>query len=123
MRTYTDKTIRRDLPKARSSKKKVLKQAKKSEMVTMSRWELEQMQMKWTKRAFSMTLYFSIMSLRDGFGFGKERLERFATKFFSHYAAYDSDMVEVDDMRQVIFEETGFKIGDSEELRWNLRTL
>ena len=52
------------------------------------------------------------MSLRDGFGFGKERLERFATKFFSHYAAYDSDMVEVDDMRQVIFEETGFKIGD-----------
>ena len=112
MRTYTDKTIRRDLPKARSSKKKVLKQGKKSEMVTMSRWELEQMQMKWTKRAFSMTLYFSIMSLRDGFGFGKERLERFATKFFSHYAAYDSDMVEVDDMRQVIFEETGFKIGD-----------
>ena len=29
MRTYTDKSIRRDLPKARSSKKKVLKQAKK----------------------------------------------------------------------------------------------
>ena len=110
MRTYTDKSIRRDLPKARSSKKKVLKQAKKSEMVTMSRWELEQMQMKWTKRAFSMTLYFSIMSLRDGFGFGKERLERFATKFMANYAAYDADYVEIEDMQQVIKEETGFEL-------------
>ena len=59
-----------------------------------------------------MTLYFSIMSLRDGFGSGRERLERFINKFFSHYSSYDSDMVEVEDMQNAIFEETGFKLSE-----------
>ena len=112
MRTYTDKAIRRDLPKMRASKKKVLKQAKDNEKIVITRSELERMQLRWTRRAFTMTLYFSVMALRDGFGFGKERLERFTNKFFSHYASYDSDMVEVEDMQNAIFEETGFRIQD-----------
>lgn len=112
MRTYTDKAIRRDLPKMRANKKKILQQAKDNEKIVLTRRELEKMQLRWTRRAFSMTLYFSIMSLRDGFGFGRDRLERFTTKFFSHYSAYDSDMVEVEDMQNAIFEETGFRIKD-----------
>ena len=96
----------------RANKKKILQQAKDNEKIVLTRRELERMQLRWTRRAFTMTLYFSIMSLRDGFGFGKERLERFTNKFFSHYQAYDSDMVEVEDMQNAIFEETGFKLSE-----------
>ena len=113
MRNYTDKAIARQLPVKRMSeanKRKMLKQAQKTEMVTISRAELERMEMRWTRRAFTKTLYFSIMALRDGFGFGKERLERFTTKFFSHYLAYTHDYVSLEDMHKAIKDETGFEI-------------
>lgn len=113
MRTFTDKAITRQLPMKRLSeanKRKMLKQAQQAETITMSRAELERMKMQWTMRAFTMTLYFSIMALRDGFGFGKDRLERFTNKFFTHYRAYDADYVTVEDMQQAIKDETGFEI-------------
>ena len=57
-----------------------------------------------------MTLYFSIISLRDTFLFGKGRLERFTEKFFAHYRAYEADYVTIEDMQQAIKDETGFEI-------------
>lgn len=113
MRTHTEKALKRQLPRTQMNarnKGKMLQQSKKQNMITISELELERMEMRWTRRAFTKTLYFSIMALRDGFGFGKERLERFTTKFFSHYLAYTDDYVTLEDMHKAIKDETGFEI-------------
>lgn len=93
-----------------NQKKKLLKQTKQQSGRFYSDAEIEKMQMQWTRKAFAMTLYFSIISLRDTFLFGKGRLERFAEKFFAHYRAYEADYVTIEDMQQAIKDETGFEI-------------
>ena len=60
-----------------------------------------------TKKAFIMMMGFPLLTLRDKFGFGKERLNRFMDKMLDLYEAYEMDYVDLDDLNDTIMKETG----------------
>ena len=69
--------------------------------------KLKAVEMEATKKAFLMMMGFPLLTLRDKFGFGKERLNRFMDKMLDLYEAYEMDYVDLDDLNDTIMKETG----------------
>ena len=67
----------------------------------------KEVSMEATKKAFIMMMGFPLLTLRDKFGFGKERLNRFMDKMLDLYEAYEMDYVDLDDLNDTIMKETG----------------
>lgn len=63
-----------------------------------------------TERAFILMLGIPAMVLRDQFGFGRKRLEKFTDAIFELYDSYEKDYITLDDLIRTIYEETGVKI-------------
>lgn len=86
-------------------------QAKQSKTYTLTQAQLDQklkaVEMEATKKAFLMMMGFPLLTLRDKFGFGKARLNKFMDKMLDLYEAYENDYVDLDDLNNTILEETG----------------
>lgn len=115
MRTHTEKAIARHLPRTemnRAERRRLERDAGKKEKVyTLTQAQIDQMKkevsMEATKKAFLMMMGFPLLTLRDKFGFGKERLNRFMEKMLDLYEAYEMDYVDLDDLNDTIMKETG----------------
>ena len=115
MRTHTEKAIQRHLPRtelSREERRRLERNAKKSQAVyTLTAAQIEKIKkdatMEATKKAFIMMMGFPLLTLRDKFGFGKERLNRFMDKMMDLYEAYELDYVDLADLDRTIMEETG----------------
>ena len=115
MRTYTDKVVKRHLPRTEMSREERRQSeretAKKQKTYTLTQAQLDEklkaVEMQATKKAFVMMMGFPLLTLRDKFGFGKERLNRFMDKMLDLYEAYEMDYVDLDDLDRTIMEETG----------------
>ena len=68
-----------------------------------------------TKKAFLMMMGFPLLTLRDKFGFGKARLNRFMSHMLDMYEAYEMDYVDLDDLNNTILEETGVTLLEKRE--------
>lgn len=115
MRSYTDKVVKRHTPRAemsRAERRRLERDNGKSQKTyTLTQAQIDQMKkevsMEATKKAFLMMMGFPLLTLRDKFGFGKERLNRFMDKMMDLYEAYEMDYVDLDDLNNTIMEETG----------------
>ena len=115
MRTHTEKAIQRHLPRtelSRAERRQVEREtAKKQKTYTLTQAQLDEklkaVEMQATKKAFVMMMGFPLLTLRDKFGFGKERLNRFMDKMLDLYEAYEMDYVDLADLDRTIMEETG----------------
>ena len=115
MRTHTEKAIQRHLPRTEMSRaerrQSERETAKKQKTYTLTQAQLDEklkaVEMQATKKAFVMMMGFPLLTLRDKFGFGKERLNRFMEKMLDLYEAYELDYVDLADLDRTIMEETG----------------
>lgn len=115
MRTYTDTAVQRHTPRSdmsRAERRQAEREtAKKQKTYTLTQAQLDQklkaVEMEATKKAFLMMMGFPLLTLRDKFGFGKERLNRFMDKMMDLYEAYEMDYVDLADLDRTIMEETG----------------
>ena len=115
MRTHTEKAIQRHLPKtemSRAERRRLERDNSKSQKTyTLTQAQIDQMKkevsMEATKKAFIMMMGFPLLTLRDKFGFGKERLNQFMDKMLDLYEAYEMDYVDLDDLNDTIMKETG----------------
>lgn len=73
-------------------------------------YEIDQLKMQWTKQAFKLSIHFSIMALRDQFGFGKVRMARYLDKTMDVFDSYDREYISMADVQHMIKEETGVEI-------------
>ena len=60
--------------------------------------------------AFILMLGLPVLVLRDNWGFGKVRLERFIDQVIDMYEAFNEGYLTLDDIQKVIEEETGIEI-------------
>lgn len=115
MRTHTEKAIQRHLPRtemSRAERRRLERDNSKAQKTyTLTHAQIDQMKkevsMEATKKAFIMMMGFPLLTLRDKFGFGKERLNRFMDKMLDLYEAYEMDYVDLDDLNDTIMKETG----------------
>ena len=115
MRNYTDKVVKRHLPKtemSRAERRRLERDSSKSQKTyTLTQAQLDQklkaVEMQATKKAFVMMMGFPLLTLRDKFGFGKERLNRFMDNMMDLYEAYEMDYVDLADLDRTIMDETG----------------
>lgn len=61
-------------------------------------------------KAFLMMLGLPVLVLRDKWGFGKVRSERFIDQVLEIYEAFDKGYLTLDDIHDVLWEEAGVKI-------------
>lgn len=115
MRTYTDTAIKRHTHRAemsRAERRQADREtAKLQKTYTLTVAQIEKIKkdatMEATKKAFLMMMGFPLLTLRDKFGFGKVRLNKFMDKMLNLYEAYENDYVDLDDLNNTILEETG----------------
>lgn len=123
MRTYTDKVVKRHTPRAemsRAERRQADREtAKLQKTYTLTVAQIEQIKkdatMEATKKAFLMMMGFPLLTLRDKFGFGKARLNRFMENMLNLYEAYENDYVDLDDLNNTILEETGVTLLEKRE--------
>ena len=63
-----------------------------------------------TERAFILMLGIPAMVLRDHFGFGRKRMEKFTDEVFELYDSYEKDYITLEDRIRTIYEVTGVQI-------------
>jgi hypothetical protein len=64
-----------------------------------------------TYTAFLLMMSLPCMALRDGFGFGAERLGRFQDRLVRLYEEYEEGRITLEDCRDTLKAETGFSVG------------
>lgn len=123
MRTQTQTAIKRHTPRAemsRAERRRLERDSSKSQKTyTLTQAQIDQMKkevsMEATKKAFLMMMGFPLLTLRDKFGFGKSRLNRFMSHMLDMYEAYEMDYVDLDDLNNTILEETGVTLLEKRE--------
>lgn len=123
MRTQTQTAIKRHTPRAemsRAERRRLERDNGKSQKTyTLTQAQIDQMKkevsMEATKKAFLMMMGFPLLTLRDKFGFGKSRLNRFMSHMLDMYEAYEMDYVDLDDLNNTILEETGVTLLEKRE--------
>lgn len=73
-------------------------------------YEINQMKLRWTKQAFKLSIHFSIMALKDQFGFGKVRMARYLDKTMDVFDSYDREYIDMADIQYMVKEETGIEL-------------
>lgn len=63
-----------------------------------------------SKRALLMVMAVPLVALRDEFGFGEKRLERYMGKFLNIWECYEEDYVSLEDLMTIIETETGLQV-------------
>lgn len=62
------------------------------------------------ERASQLSMAVPIMVLRDEFGFGEKRIDKFITEYIKLYEAIEEGYLDLKDIIKTINEETGVKI-------------
>lgn len=65
-----------------------------------------------SEKAFVAMLGLPLLTLRDEFDFEKDGLERFMDRLLLKYECFDKGYVSLEDLKQVIKEETGVEISE-----------
>ena len=65
-----------------------------------------------TLAAIVQTVVMPTLALRDEFGFGRERLLRFARRAIGWFEALEYDGLELEDAKQTLYDETGIWFED-----------
>lgn len=60
--------------------------------------------------AFILMLALPMLVLRDNWGFGSVRLERFMEQVIDLYDSFNNDYLTIEDMHKALYEEVGIKI-------------
>ena len=60
--------------------------------------------------AYEIVLYLSMLALRDEFGFGTSRLERYCEKAITMLKDIESGYLDFDDCKDTIHKETGVEV-------------
>lgn len=99
----------------RAERRRNKKAADKAEkFVTLRKYEVDKIVQEDRERAvdiaFILTVGLPIIELKDKFGFGKKRLTQFAEGVLNQYQCVMEDKVRLDEIREVIKEETGLTI-------------
>lgn len=123
MRTQTQTAIKRHTPRtemSRAERRRMERDSSKSQKTyTLTQAQIDQMKkevsMEATKKAFLMMMGFPLLTLRDKFGFGKARLNRFMSHMLDLYEAYEMDYVDLADLDRTILEETGVTLLEKRE--------
>lgn len=123
MRTQTQTAIKRHTPRtemSRAERRRMERDSSKSQKTyTLTQAQIDQMKkevsMEATKKAFLMMMGFPLLTLRDKFGFGKARLNRFMSHMLDMYEAYEMDYVDLADLDRTILEETGVTLLEKRE--------
>ncbi len=63
-----------------------------------------------TEQAMVMTLALPLMALRDEFGFGKQRLEKFSSKMYDLIDSYERGYITLQDLHECLREEVGMEL-------------
>lgn len=64
-----------------------------------------------SEKAFVAMLGLPLLTLRDEFDFGRVRLERFMGRLLEKYECFDEGYVGLEELKQVIKEETEVEVG------------
>lgn len=91
------------------AKMKKLKLQIKQQPITLTHSKIEKIKMDATDNALSILTVFSMMALRDEFGFGKKRLEKFYKKFFDLNESFKLGYITLNDIVDTLEQETGIK--------------
>lgn len=87
---------------------------KKTPTYNMTYEQIEAMKLKATNEAmdfaFRQMILIPLMVLRDHYGFGAKRLERFIDKVADMLDSYNKGYLDLDDIEKTIEEETGIKV-------------
>lgn len=65
--------------------------------------------------AFEQVLAIPIMVLRDKYGFGKKRCERFAEQMLEVWRAVQDDYISIEDLRVTLWDEAGVRLEITKE--------
>lgn len=60
--------------------------------------------------AFTAMLAIPMLVMRDRYGFGRKRLEKFMDEVFEVYDSFNNDYLTLDDMHKALKDEVGFTI-------------
>lgn len=60
--------------------------------------------------AFTLMLGMPLLVMRDKYGFGKVRLERYIEQIFEIYDSFNKDYITLEDMHKVLYDEVGVTI-------------
>lgn len=94
---------------------------KKEPVINIKASDVQQMKDEAVKKAadiaFLLMLGLPVLVLRDKWGFGKVRLERFIDQVIDMYEAFDEGYLTIDDIRQAIEEETGVEVWGVENIK------
>lgn len=63
-----------------------------------------------TNQVFKLLLSLPVYVLHNDWGFGKTRCERFAEQLLEAYDAYEKGYITLEDLAQVLYEETGMRV-------------
>lgn len=91
-----------------------LKKKKAEPVINIKASDVQQMKDEAVKKAadtgFLLMLGLPILVLRDKWGFGNVRLERFIDQVIEMYESFNEGYLTIEDIHQAIEEETGIKI-------------
>lgn len=88
---------------------KKLKRQLLSKPVTLTTKEVEKMKQKATDNAAEIINLFPLLILRDKFGFGKVRIERYLDHYAEMMEAYNAGYFSLKDIEKVLHAELGLK--------------
>jgi len=89
--------------------RKKLKRQLLSKPVTLTTKEVEKMKQKATDNAAEIINLFPLLILRDKFGFGKVRIERYLDYYAEMMEAYNAGYFSLKDIEKVLHGELGLK--------------
>jgi hypothetical protein len=101
----------------RAERRRLQKQginAKPEPVINIKSSDVQQIKEKATSeavdKAFLLMLGLPVLVLRDKWGFGKVRSERFIDQVLDLYDSFNKDYLTLDDIHNVLWEEAGIKI-------------
>ena len=94
-----------------------LKNKKAEPVINVKSSDIQQMKKDSTNEAadiaFTLMLGLPMLVLRDNYGFGKVRSERFIDQVIDLYDSFDKGYLTIDDIHKALYEEVGIKITKS----------
>lgn len=88
---------------------KQMKKKLKQQPITMTPAQLNKLKSEATEHALKVIIGFSMLAIRDEFGFGHDRLMKFHKKFFDISEAYNEGYISTHDVWSTIEKETGIQ--------------
>ena len=89
--------------------RKKLKRQLLSKPVTLTTKEVDKLKQQATDNAAAIINLFPLLILRDKFGFGKVRIERYLEYFAELLETYNAGYFDLKDIEKVLHEELGLK--------------